>query len=393
LGRENLKLGAKRKSPWSKELRGQAMPGGFMNRTRISRLAMVALAGALAVGVAEGTTHLVVKGDTLWDITGHYLGNPFQWPTIWKQNSQIKDAHWIYPGDTVHLDANGQPVAKAGTAVDTGSYSQRPASSSSDPLSGFQESPSVLKNAPVDSNANGIDLLIPPSTSYLNDQVVYLAPLLVPSSQTGKSGYQGKIIWDVDYGRQLVMVGTLLGTDVGSDDGLKVGDRVQLVETNDQVATQVVRDLPGRMEQVRAIGIVVEVRAKSAKFRTEKVFGNVTGGALVRPLDIPKPVYVTGFKKLAESNPDRVVADTRLGRSQMPGSYVVVDRGESNGVGEGDIYEFMDVRMERGISAMRGYGIVVRTTASTSTVLMVGTTPKPIEPGDKAWRIRTAAHG
>ena len=223
-----------------------------MNRTRISRLAVAALAGGLAVGVAEGTTHLVIKGDTLWDITGHYLGNPFQWPTVWKQNSQIKNAHWIYPGDTVHLDANGQPVAKSANGwSDTGEPSSESKTSTSDPLSGFQANPANQKVTTLDSNVNGIDLLIPPSTSFLNDQIVYPAPVLVPTSQTGKPGFLGKIVWDVDYGHQLVMVGTLLGTDVGSDNGLKVGDRIQLVEANDQVATQVVPELPGRLEQVR----------------------------------------------------------------------------------------------------------------------------------------------
>lgn len=361
-----------------------------MKRTRISRLAVAALAGGLAVGVAEGTTHMVVKGDTLWDITGHYLGNPFQWPSIWKQNPQIRNAHWIYPGDTVHLDANGQPQAKPGTN-DTGESAST--SLSSDPLSGFQASPANQKVITIDSNVNGIDLLIPPSTSFLNDELVFLAPVLVPSSQTRKSGFQGKIIWDVDYGQQEVLVGSLLGTDVGSDDGLKVGDRVQLVESGDQVATQVVPEMPGRLEQVRAIAVVVEVRAKSAQYRTEKVFGRVTRAAFVRAVDIPTPAYVIGFKKTSEDKPDRVLADTRLGRAQMPGSYVMIDRGESSGIAQGDIYEFMDVRLERGIAAMRGYGMVVRTTASTCTVLLVGTTPKPIEPGDKAWRIRTAARG
>jgi hypothetical protein len=370
------------------------MPGGFMKRTRISRLAVAALAGGLAVGVAEGTTHLVVKGDTLWDITGHYLGNPFQWPSIWKQNPQIKNAHWIYPGDTVHLDANGQPEAKPGTGrgSDTGETSA-PEGSSSDPLSGFQTGPSLQKITSLDSNTNGIDLLIPTTTSFINEDLVFLAPVLVPSSQTGKPGFQGKVVWDVDYGQQEVLLGALLGTDVGSDDGLKVGDRVQLVESGDQVATQVIPELPGRLEQVRAIGIVVEVHAKSAQYRTEKVFGRVTRAAMVRPLDIPKPAYVIGFKKIAEDKPDRVLADTRMGRAQMPGSYALIDRGESNGIADGDIYEFMDARMERGIMAMRGYGIVIRTTASTCTVLLVGTNPKPIEPGDKAWRIRTATRG
>jgi hypothetical protein len=48
--------------------------------------------------------HTIVKGDTLWDLAAHYLGDPFLWPQIWERNSYIKDSHWIYPGDPVVID-------------------------------------------------------------------------------------------------------------------------------------------------------------------------------------------------------------------------------------------------------------------------------------------------
>jgi hypothetical protein len=45
--------------------------------------------------------HIVERGDTLWDLSARYLGNPFLWPQIWDQNKYIPDAHWIYPGDPI----------------------------------------------------------------------------------------------------------------------------------------------------------------------------------------------------------------------------------------------------------------------------------------------------
>jgi hypothetical protein len=56
--------------------------------------------------------YVIQKGDTLSMLAQQKLGTWMLWPQIWDQNTYIKDAHWIYPGDPL-LITRPQVVSEA----------------------------------------------------------------------------------------------------------------------------------------------------------------------------------------------------------------------------------------------------------------------------------------
>lgn len=112
---------------------------GFGRASFHAALAALIVAGGLALPAAQVTAqsggidrsvipisptaperYVVVKGDTLWDISAKFLADPWYWPEIWYVNPQVQNPHLIYPGDVLALtwvDGRPQLVLERGGAT------------------------------------------------------------------------------------------------------------------------------------------------------------------------------------------------------------------------------------------------------------------------------------
>lgn len=100
------------------------------------RKSLLALLLAAGCGLAQAEVQLrdghpqrytVVQGDTLWDISGKFLREPWQWPEIWHANPQVENPHLIYPGDSLSLVyIDGKPRVQLNRGTDRGTIRLSP---------------------------------------------------------------------------------------------------------------------------------------------------------------------------------------------------------------------------------------------------------------------------
>ena len=319
--------------------------------------------------VPEGSrTHIVEKGDTLWDLSGKYLGNPYAWPQIWELNQWIKDPHWIYPGDPLIIDLT-RAVATAGSVPES--------------VSGLQPDrrradPSALRR---------------PELGFSFQDFIQL-PFFAPDGAEAHYKNQGAFTLTGNRrdDRRFLLEGETVYMNAGSEQGVKVGDRFLILKT---VARKVQHPTTKHKfgDVVQQVGVirVVTPQAKGSVATIERCLDGVeVGDHLVRftePANLPLQLRtdITDPVKVAPNSP--VVVYARDDHQHTAnGDLVIVDKGTNDGLKVGDV--LLAVRTKTfpvGPDGDRksatettthyiGQALVVRTDAQTATCRLLRTT-------------------
>jgi len=319
--------------------------------------------------VPEGSrTHIVEKGDTLWDLSGKYLGNPYAWPQIWELNQWIKDPHWIYPGDPLIIDLT-RAVATADSV------------------------PGAVSDLQPDRRRADPSALRRPELGFSFQDFIQL-PFFAADGAEAHYKNQGAFTLTANRSedRRLLAEGETVYMNGGSEQGVKVGDRFLILKT---VARKVHHPITKHKlgDVVQQVGVirVVTPQSKGSVAIIERCLDGVeVGDHLVRftePANLPLQLRTdtTDPVKVAPSSAAVVFARDAHQHTAI-GDMVIVDKGTNDGLKVGDV--LLAVRIKTfpvGPDGDRksatettthyvGQALVIRTDSQTATCRLLRTT-------------------
>jgi hypothetical protein len=319
-----------------------------------------------AIGRAE-RIHTVRRGETLWEISGHYLDDHFYWPHIYEANmNQIEDPHWIYPGQEFIIP---HPVfEEEETEIASFKASRQFPEHETAP----EEETELVEEEEVAAYPGGEEKV----GFWQKDSPV------VPWSLVYRAGYitkepptWGKIIAVEEAAtRNRILSHHEVLVDKGARDLVAEGDLFTVLKCGKGVRHPRGRRYLGKI--VFALGTlrVISVEERSFRALVEVCYEPFRVGDAVVPFDM---VEIPTGKELVETGRDvsgLIVAALGSERKLLPRDIVYIDKGKMDDIHPGDIFEiYREGKKIRGVlEPMRVVGElqVLRVEEETSTAVI-----------------------
>ena len=263
--------------------------------------------------------HRVDTGDTLWDISEKYLGNPWYWPKVWSYNPAIENPHWIYPGDEIRLSPDGGEF-EAEERKDLGDVSR-----------GTLERPDYGEDDDV-TVAGKIGYEGMTSLRTRGDGFI-----------TGRELAESGTIASSPEEKEHLLEGDRIYVKWGDRENLRVGDPYVLYRTRAEVRHPVTGDTVGYLTQIlgHAQVVAADPDEEFVVAVIRRSYSEILRGDLLGPSGIKGARRVVQKPNGVELHGTIVTAlqddATQWGQWDL----VFVDRGRSQGVEEGNTFDVL----------------------------------------------------
>lgn len=274
----------------------------------------------------EGKTYTVKKGDTLWDISGVFLKDPFKWPNIWEKNPKVKDPHWIYPGDVLIILPSGEIRKKVEEAPPTEEIKEVPV---------IEEKEAPKTEVQEEVPAGSVSEETPPVVEPEAVKQILSYPGLERVGFIASNGETpvGKIV-DAKEDKIMLSSGDDIYIDVGLEKGIKKGDKYTIYQTASPVYHPVTRKLVGNMVDILGFLEVTAPEDKVSEGRIVESFDAISRGDNLKMIEhIPSEIIV----KKSEQPLEALIIANKKGADEIgEGDIIFFDKGKQAGVETGN---------------------------------------------------------
>jgi LysM repeat protein len=332
-------------------------------------VAIVASASAAAQEEAVEKTHTVVKGDTLWDLSGTYLKDPFKWQEIWGENPNISNPHLIYPGQVIiirplieKVEEKAPPAPPVPEKVEEVKEEVR-----------VEAPPKVEEKAPEAAPAPPV----PPKKTFPYPGIEAVS-FIVPDGVAPL----GKII-DSKEDKVMLSSGDEVYIDLGEDKGAKEGERYSIYRRSTPVYHPLTKKLVGHLAEIIGTVEIERVHERLSEAMVTASYDAISrGDRIVRLEPLPSEIEV---RKGAPVD-GLIIANGRGSNEMAEGDIVFLDRGKRSGVEAGNtlLVSISGRETEGHMIPPEDVGrlLVLTTQEETSTALVISSR-KPFHIGDR----------
>jgi hypothetical protein len=214
--------------------------------------------------------YIVKKGDTLWDLSGQFLNDPFLWPKLWQSNQYITNPHWIYPGNPIRFYPFEEVKIPPAKPEEIKPPEVKPP----------EVKPEIAKKPPVEEKP--VEEVVPP----VKPPEVALKPEAILSRDERWAGFLtkeefpgiGVVVEPKETGRLIVAEGDIIYLAFKTRDPIEIGDRYTIFRISRMIKNPLTGEKLGR--KVNILGDCTILSGQGAMYTAQvlKSFSEIAVG-------------------------------------------------------------------------------------------------------------------
>ena len=333
-------------------------------------------------------TYVVKEGDTLWDISERFLGNPFDWPEVWKKNDFIVNPDLIYPGQTIRLKAMIKQALEQTPALRVEAVVEKKPVEKPQPLFTMTAPESVdslqtvlrgsLKTGQNDSMV--IELLSEPREVY-SEKSFMRTGFIRQRSELPKPMVVG-----IEEEKNSATKFDVLVMNIGARDGVKEGDIFAAIEVGEPVKHPDTGKGLGLVVRIKGVLRVVSVADRQARCLVRENFDPIELNDPVMPYRISRGPRFDAWVKPDVSITGTILAIQEPMLSIHVDDILYMDKGLAAGVRPGDrfvIYGRESLQDAGDFKKPLGIVEAINVMTNETAVIVVSLNGEHVEIGDR----------